>query len=122
MDGFITGIIFCIIGYYCGAKITKHVATLREERKDEHACVLERTIVISIEKEDGCVFAYNSKNGAFLAQGNSYETMLENFKARFPETIGLVFDPNSTSMREVSTITSKEWLRFDKKFKLSSVK
>ena len=121
LDGFIIGVVFSIAISYC-LKIVRRVIAARDEHVAEYRQVLDKTIVITIEKENGRIFAYNHKNGSFLAQGNSYEEMLEAFQARFPNTVGLIFDPSSTSIREISTISNKEWLHFDKKFKLSNVK
>jgi len=125
-DGFIyLAVVLCIAISYClkiVSWIVGWIIAVRDEHVAEYRQVLDKTIVITIEKENGRIFAYNHKNGTFLAQGNSYEEMLEAFQATFPNTIGLIFDPNSTSMREVSTLSSKEWIQLDKNLGLSSVK
>lgn len=87
-----------IVGFLVGFLVWRVMSAYREmqqTREEIHAEVIRMFIVMTVEHNQDGVFAYNAKSGEFLAHGQTFKEMTENFKSRFPNKKGLVVGNNT---------------------------
>jgi len=64
--------------------------TMRQQEEIIQEEIKKILVIMSVEHNQDGVFAYNAKSGEFLAHGQTFTEMTENFKSRFPHKKGLI--------------------------------
>ncbi len=68
---------------------------MQRSQEEIHEEVKRLLVIMTVEQNQDGVFAYSVKNGEFLAHGETFKQMVENFKFRFPGKRGVILGNNS---------------------------
>ena len=68
---------------------------MQRSREEIHEEVKRLLVIMTVEQNQDGVFAYSAKSGEFLAHGQTFKQMVENFKFRCPGKRGLIIGNNS---------------------------
>lgn len=68
---------------------------MQQSREQIHEEIKRLLVVMTVEHNQDGVFAYSARNGEFIAHGQTFKEMVENFKSRFPGKKGLVIGNNT---------------------------
>jgi hypothetical protein len=60
-------------------------------------------VLLDMEQDSGQYFCYNHKTKKFVCQGRTLEEVSDNFRVRYPDKRGLIFQENATELSELGT-------------------
>jgi hypothetical protein len=61
-------------------------------------------VILEMEQDNGQYFCYNHRNKKFVCQGRDLEEVSANFRIRYPDKRGLIFQENATELSELGTV------------------
>ena len=73
----------------------------QETVKEVAEAIVEKNFVfmkIERDPDSGYYFAYQAEDHSFLAHGETFEELQENFAKRFPNKAGLISEQNSSTL------------------------
>jgi hypothetical protein len=88
-------VLWVLVGFaiFVAWRVTQATNEMTVSRELINQVMAQKFIVMRLEENEYGVFAYRFKTGEFLAQGQNFDEMAENFKTRFPDKTGLIAHP-----------------------------